>query len=73
MGSCNKNTDFKLDPKIKELMKNRLPDFSIEKNFNQSVIGIDEVGRGPIAGPVVSCAFIFFDLLMELLCQSVFY
>tara|TARA_B110000196_G_scaffold298906_1_gene291098 strand:- start:342 stop:968 length:627 start_codon:yes stop_codon:yes gene_type:complete len=38
-----------------------LPDFSIEKTFNQHVIGIDEVGRGPLAGPVVCCAFIFFD------------
>jgi len=37
------------------------PNFNIEKNFTQNVIGIDEVGRGPLAGPVVSCAFIFFD------------
>ena len=39
--------------------KNSLPDFSIEKKFSEPVIGIDEVGRGPLAGPVVSCAFIF--------------
>jgi len=38
-----------------------LPNFKIEKEFNQSVIGIDEVGRGPLAGPVVCCACIFFD------------
>ncbi len=38
-----------------------MPDFSIEQYFNQNVIGIDEVGRGPLAGPVISCAFIFFD------------
>jgi len=38
-----------------------LPNFSIEKNYNQSVIGLDEVGRGPLAGPVVSCAFVFLD------------
>jgi len=38
-----------------------LPDFSIEQSFNQNVIGIDEVGRGPLAGPVISCAFIFFS------------
>ena len=38
-----------------------MPDFSIEKKFEQPVIGIDEVGRGPLAGPVVCCAFIFFD------------
>lgn len=38
-----------------------MPDFTIEKSFNHSIIGIDEVGRGPLAGPVVSCAFIFFD------------
>jgi len=43
-----------------------LPDFSIEQSFNQNVIGIDEVGRGPLAGPVISCAFIFFDTSINL-------
>mgnify|MGYP001200156536 FL=1 len=32
-----------------------MPDFSIEKEFNFPVIGLDEVGRGPLAGPVISC------------------
>ena len=44
-----------------ELKKNNLPDFSIEKSFKQKVIGLDEVGRGPIAGPVISSAVIFLD------------
>jgi len=29
------------------------------------VIGIDEVGRGPLAGPVISCACIFYDTLIN--------
>jgi len=33
-----------------------LPDFEIEKSLKGTVIGVDEVGRGPLAGPVVSCA-----------------
>ena len=32
-----------------------MPNFDIEKNFFGTVIGLDEVGRGPLAGPVVSC------------------
>ena len=32
-----------------------MPDFSIEEKFNGPVIGLDEVGRGPLAGPVISC------------------
>ena len=32
-----------------------MPDFSIEEEFNTPVIGLDEVGRGPLAGPVISC------------------
>ena len=39
-----------------------MPNFDIEKKYNSPVIGIDEVGRGPLAGPVVSCACIFFNL-----------
>lgn len=38
-----------------------MPDFRLEKLFKQPVIGVDEVGRGPLAGPVVSCACIFFN------------
>jgi len=36
-----------------------VPDFSIEKEFDLPVIGLDEVGRGPIAGPVISCGCYF--------------
>ena len=42
-----------------------MPSFNIEKEFDCPVIGIDEVGRGPLAGPVVSCACIFFDLSLN--------
>ena len=42
-----------------------MPDFSIEQSFNQNVIGIDEVGRGPLAGPVISCACIFYNTLIH--------
>lgn len=33
-----------------------MPDLQIEKGWNSHVIGIDEAGRGPWAGPVVVCA-----------------
>jgi ribonuclease HII len=59
MSTGNKN-----DSKIKEASSKRKPaiqsNFDIEKHFfaegYQMVIGIDEVGRGPLAGPVVACA-----------------
>ena len=38
-----------------------MPDFSIEKQFTDPVIGLDEVGRGPLAGPVISCGSLFND------------
>lgn len=31
-----------------------MPDFTFEKQFNGLVAGVDEVGRGPLAGPVIS-------------------
>tara|TARA_Y100000768_G_scaffold176787_1_gene132315 strand:- start:577 stop:1206 length:630 start_codon:yes stop_codon:yes gene_type:complete len=34
-------------------------DFLIEKSIKGPVIGLDEVGRGPLAGPVVSCGVIY--------------
>ena len=38
-----------------------MPNFDVEISLEKPVIGIDEVGRGPLAGPIVSCACIFFD------------
>ena len=36
-----------------------MADFSIENTFEGPVIGLDEVGRGPLAGPVVSCGVVY--------------
>ena len=36
-----------------------MPDFSVESSLEHPVIGLDEVGRGPLAGPVVSCGCYF--------------
>jgi ribonuclease HII len=35
-----------------------MPDFKIERRFTGLVCGIDEAGRGPLAGPVVAAAVI---------------
>ena len=42
-----------------------MPDFSIEKEFNNPVIGLDEVGRGPLAGPVISCGCYFTNYSIQ--------
>jgi ribonuclease HII len=33
-----------------------MPDFTLENEYDSIVIGVDEVGRGPLAGPVVAAA-----------------
>lgn len=39
--------------------ESRLPHFRFERSFAGIVAGVDEVGRGPLAGPVVAAAVIF--------------
>lgn len=42
------------------------PDFSIEDSLSGSVCGLDEAGRGPLAGPVVAaCVFVSPDARAE--------
>lgn len=36
-----------------------MPDFSRERAYGGRVAGVDEVGRGPLAGPVVAAAVVF--------------
>ena len=38
-----------------------MPSFLLENQFSECVIGIDEVGRGPLAGPVVAAAVGFLE------------
>ena len=42
-----------------------MPDFSIEKELQSPVIGMDEVGRGPLAGPVISCGCYFKNYTIQ--------
>ncbi|AZU37492.1 ribonuclease HII [Wolbachia endosymbiont of Bemisia tabaci] len=37
----------------------KYPDFTLENTLSGIIAGVDEVGRGPLAGPVVSAAVIF--------------
>ncbi|MBE1723863.1 ribonuclease HII [Bombella apis] len=36
-----------------------MPDYSLEEQYDGLVAGVDEVGRGPLAGPVVAAAVVF--------------
>ncbi|NUY39327.1 ribonuclease HII [Wolbachia endosymbiont of Litomosoides brasiliensis] len=35
------------------------PDFTLENKLSGMIAGVDEVGRGPLAGPVISAAVVF--------------
>ncbi|WP_264706490.1 ribonuclease HII [Wolbachia endosymbiont (group B) of Colias croceus] len=39
----------------------KYPDFTLEDTLSGIIAGVDEVGRGPLAGPVISAAVIFTD------------
>lgn len=43
-----------------------MPDLSIEKNYSGTICGIDEVGRGPLAGPVTAAAVILPDHILDI-------
>ena len=50
------------------------PDFSLEAALGGRVAGVDEAGRGPLAGPVLAAALVFLapppDSLAALLQDS---
>lgn len=43
-----------------------MPDLSLEKSLGGVVAGIDEVGRGPLAGPVIAAAVIIDPAILPL-------
>jgi ribonuclease HII len=51
--------------------ESRLPHFRFERAFTGIVAGIDEVGRGPLAGPVVAAAVILPRRLPRALSRDV--
>jgi ribonuclease HII len=42
-----------------------MADFAMEREIGGIVAGVDEVGRGPLAGPVVAAAVVFLDGLPD--------
>jgi ribonuclease HII len=53
------------------MLESRLPHFKFERAFAGIVAGIDEVGRGPLAGPVVAAAVILPRRLPRSLAREV--
>ena len=48
-----------------------MPSFLLEQNLKGSVVGLDEVGCGPWAGPVVAAAFVFLEYTTHPLLQLI--
>jgi ribonuclease HII len=46
-------------PQTESLILEPMPTFTYERRLGGLVAGVDEVGRGPLAGPVVAAAVIF--------------
>lgn len=46
---------------LSEKYENSNIDFIIQNQLYERIAGIDEVGRGPLAGPVVACAIVIPD------------
>lgn len=64
--SSNKNLHIlknilKIVTICQQLVKNML-EYQERYNSYSAIIGIDEVGRGPLSGPVVACAFLLDDI-----------
>jgi ribonuclease HII len=48
-----------MPPASKSTKPTRRPDLALERKYGGPIAGVDEVGRGPWAGPVVAAAVIF--------------
>ncbi|QCE34263.1 ribonuclease HII [Acetobacteraceae bacterium] len=48
-----------------------MPDFTLEEACGGLVAGIDEVGRGCLAGPVVAASFVFSSYKISDLCDGI--
>ena len=45
-----------------------MPEINFFKDIDNKIIGVDEVGRGALVGPVVSCALLLNKKLRIIIC-----
>ena len=51
-------SNLRLRRRDRNFREDNVPDFNFERSIGGRVAGVDEVGRGPLAGPVVAAAVI---------------